>query len=455
MLNTLPRRATQVSVHPPLSQMRIGAVAVMVRDGVMWSGALEGPRHSMRPGAGIVEFSILGRAVVESAHAPDFGGTVRRLRPRLDCVRGTAYVGAPHDGDFRRPAEPDRPRARGSARREEGNLRRVSTVPGGGNRRRARESARRGLSAGPDPRSAIPQRGQRHPRRVRELPPARRFARRARTVCGGSWRQRITAARPSHPGRTFPNSGAPRWRISSTRCCISVLSRASRSAGRSHGAVPSPRWASGCGGCGCCGRSSRIASNRGACADAYRFPGLRSAWSPTGVLITNLGRRGTILQAEAPPPDTQTAKLLRSSSEKSRWQPVAAGLRQLPYFHRLISGDTHEARHPRHGPGSRGHRYGVRKRESPRPAFEEGCEERIRRRPRSSRRRDLRALLDRRAAGDPRGTTHRDTERCHPGFGRRWRAADSCRRDGRRRSSRSRSKSSGGSRQCRRTAAAA
>src|SRR5262245_39147987 len=35
MLNTLPRRATQVSVHPPLSQIRIGAVAVMVRDGVM------------------------------------------------------------------------------------------------------------------------------------------------------------------------------------------------------------------------------------------------------------------------------------------------------------------------------------------------------------------------------------------------------------------------------------
>ena len=31
MLNTLPRRATQVSVHPPLSQIRIGAVAWMDR----------------------------------------------------------------------------------------------------------------------------------------------------------------------------------------------------------------------------------------------------------------------------------------------------------------------------------------------------------------------------------------------------------------------------------------
>jgi hypothetical protein len=31
----LPRRATQVSVHPPLSQIRIGAVEVMVRSGVM------------------------------------------------------------------------------------------------------------------------------------------------------------------------------------------------------------------------------------------------------------------------------------------------------------------------------------------------------------------------------------------------------------------------------------
>jgi hypothetical protein len=35
MLKTLPRRATQVSVHPPLSQIRIGAVEVMVRSGVM------------------------------------------------------------------------------------------------------------------------------------------------------------------------------------------------------------------------------------------------------------------------------------------------------------------------------------------------------------------------------------------------------------------------------------
>src|SRR4029079_13047391 len=35
MLKTLPRRATQVSVHPPLSQIRIGAVARMLCCGVM------------------------------------------------------------------------------------------------------------------------------------------------------------------------------------------------------------------------------------------------------------------------------------------------------------------------------------------------------------------------------------------------------------------------------------
>src|SRR4029453_13946362 len=69
-------------------------------------------------------------------------------------------------------------------------------------------------------------------------------------------------------------------------------------------------------------------------------------------------RPGTILQADASPPDTQTAEMLRFSSEKSRWPPVAARLRQQSYFHRLISGDTHEARFPRHGPGSRGHCYG-------------------------------------------------------------------------------------------------
>ena len=34
-LKTLPCLATQVSVHPPLSQMRMGAVALMMRDGVI------------------------------------------------------------------------------------------------------------------------------------------------------------------------------------------------------------------------------------------------------------------------------------------------------------------------------------------------------------------------------------------------------------------------------------
>jgi hypothetical protein len=43
MLKTLPRRATQVSVHPPLSQIRIGAVAVMLCDGVM--GVLQAQPH--------------------------------------------------------------------------------------------------------------------------------------------------------------------------------------------------------------------------------------------------------------------------------------------------------------------------------------------------------------------------------------------------------------------------
>jgi hypothetical protein len=33
-LKTLPCRATRVSVHPPLSQIRIGAVALMMREGV-------------------------------------------------------------------------------------------------------------------------------------------------------------------------------------------------------------------------------------------------------------------------------------------------------------------------------------------------------------------------------------------------------------------------------------
>jgi hypothetical protein len=40
-LNTLPWRATQVSVQPPLSQIRIGAVALMVRVGVIGDGERE------------------------------------------------------------------------------------------------------------------------------------------------------------------------------------------------------------------------------------------------------------------------------------------------------------------------------------------------------------------------------------------------------------------------------
>src|SRR5271170_3502430 len=34
MLSTLPCPANQVSVHPPMSQTRIGAVALTIRDGV-------------------------------------------------------------------------------------------------------------------------------------------------------------------------------------------------------------------------------------------------------------------------------------------------------------------------------------------------------------------------------------------------------------------------------------
>ena len=41
MLKTLPYLANQVSVHPPLSQMRMGATLLMVRRGG-WGGGMGG-----------------------------------------------------------------------------------------------------------------------------------------------------------------------------------------------------------------------------------------------------------------------------------------------------------------------------------------------------------------------------------------------------------------------------